>query len=58
MNVIGLDGERKHEPALLFALVLNELLAPFLDFAYQDRLTTLGTPDEVVVLATLDICSG
>jgi hypothetical protein len=34
LKVIGLERACKDEPALLFALVLNELLAALLDFAY------------------------
>jgi hypothetical protein len=48
MNVIGLDRKGKHEPALLLALMLNELLASFLDLTYQDRLAAFGTPDEMI----------
>jgi hypothetical protein len=46
--VIGLDRQCEYLPTLIFALLLNELLASFFDFPNKDRFAPAWTPDEMV----------
>jgi hypothetical protein len=48
VDVIGLDGQFLDVPTLLRTLGLDELAAVLGHLAHQDRLSPLGTPDEVV----------
>lgn len=48
MNVIGLNSYLKHEPALFFTLLFDQLLTAFLELANEDRFVTTRTPDEMI----------
>ncbi len=48
MDMIWLDSQSKNAPSLLFALRLDKFLATLRKLPNQDRLSSLGTQDEMV----------
>jgi hypothetical protein len=48
MDMIGLDRQLQHLPALFSTLLLNKGLAVFGDTTTKHGFTALGTPDQVV----------
>ncbi len=46
--MVWLDSKRENIPAFLVALGKKKLLATILQFANQDGLSPLGTPDEMI----------
>jgi hypothetical protein len=47
MDMIWLNSKREKSPSLLFALCFKKVLATLLQFASENWLSSLGTPDEM-----------
>jgi hypothetical protein len=48
VKVVGLHGQFQDRPAVLLALVLDELAALLADVANEDRFASFGAPDQEV----------
>ena len=48
MDMIWLNSKRESSPSLLFALCFKKLLATIPQFASENWLSSLGTPDEMI----------
>ena len=48
MDMIGLDSQRKNEPALFLTLSLDNLLATFFEIANKNSFAQPWTPDETI----------
>src|SRR6185312_1545073 len=48
MDMIGLHSQFQNRPALLVALLANQVITAFANLIYQHLSSAFGTPDEVV----------
>jgi len=48
MDVIGLNRQLDHIPSLRMALLFQQLLTAFFDFANKNGFTPFGAPDEMI----------